>query len=155
MGLSVCTCRGSKDEFFIDDTDLGELTAVTISHDGSGTSPAWHLDHIEVTPTPSSRPNTPAGFNSSSTPQWLADVSGQPYAARRMSASSPTAGMRASLGAVQQQLRTSNSGGRGSPVPFSQSRAGLSGSAYLFPCDAWLDETLGGGLTKRRLPVAR
>jgi hypothetical protein len=147
-GFLCAHCRGSRDEFFVDDTDLGELTAVTISHDGSGTSPAWHLDHVEVTPTPSSRPTTPAGFNSSNTPQWPADASGQPCSARRMSASSPTAGMRASLGAVQQQLRTSNSGGRGSPVPFSQSRV-------VFPCNAWLDETLGGGLTKRRLPAAR
>jgi hypothetical protein len=28
-------------------------------------------------------------------------------------------------------------------------------ATYLFSCDAWLDETLGDGLTKRRLPVAR
>jgi hypothetical protein len=65
-------------------------------------------------------------------------------------------------GVQQQQLRKSGSYGArggGSPNPFGgqQGRqAGVgSSAAYLFPCGAWLDETLGGGLTKRRLPVAR
>jgi hypothetical protein len=148
--------RGSKDEFFIDDADLDELTAVTISHDGSGTSPAWHLDHIQVIPVSNSRPSSPAAYStSSSSPQWPAEGGGQQYPGRRVSASSPQCSMRVSLGAVQQQLRKSGSGRGGSAAPFSQSRAGLNGAAYLFPCGAWLDETLGGGLTKRRLPVAR
>lgn len=40
-------------------------------------------------------------------------------------------------------------------MPFSQSRTGANGAAYLFPCNAWLDETLGAGVTQRRLPVAK
>jgi hypothetical protein len=149
-------CRGAKDEFFIDDQDLGELTAVTISHDGSGTSPAWHLDHIEVLPWPSSAPCSPMGNSNSNTP-WLAGAADDAAVCqtRRMSAGSPPFGMRVSLGSPPQQLRKSSSGRNGSPVPYSQTRAGMYGEAYLFPCNAWLDETLGGGLTKRRLPVAR
>jgi hypothetical protein len=104
-----------------------------------------------------SRPNSPAAYstNSSSSPQWPAEGGAQQYPGSRVSASSPQCSMRVSLGAVQQQLRKSSSGRGGSPAPFSQSRAGVNGAAYLFPCGAWLDETLGGGLTKRRLPVAR
>mgnify|MGYP001807101871 CR=1 FL=1 len=104
-----------------------------------------------------SRPNSPAAYstNSNSSPQWPAEGGGQQYPGRRVSASSPQCSMRVSLGAVQQQLQKSGSSRGGSPAPFSQSRAGVNGAAYLFPCGAWLDETLGGGLTKRRLPVAR
>lgn len=148
-----CCCRGSRDEFFIEDSDLGELTAVTISHDGSGTSPAWHLDHIEVLHVPSSRPNTPSG-----SAQWLqaaaADAAvASPCSVRRMS----VGGSSPPFGAMQQLRKSGSSGARGggSPMPFGR-QAGVGGAAaYLLPCGAWLDETLGGGLTKRRLPVAR
>lgn len=170
--LTARCCRGSRDEFFVDDSDLGELTAVTISHDGSGTSPAWHLDHIEVLPVPSSRPNTPSGSllannngaGNSNSPQWLqadAAATASTSCVRRMSVGSspPIGGHAAPLGAVQQLRKSGSSGVRGgSPMPFGgQGRqAGVSSAAaYLFPCSAWLDETLGGGLTKRRLPVAR
>lgn len=143
----------------MDDADLGELTAVTISHDGSGSSPAWHLDHIQVTPGCCVRPSSPAaGSNSSSSsPQWLAaDGGGQQGAARRASASSPECGVPVLLGTVRQLRKSSSSSRAGSPAPLRHGcRAGVDGAAYLFPCNAWLDETLGGGLTKRRLPVAR
>ncbi len=42
-------CRGVKNEFFIEDEDLGELLEVTVGHDNSGYSPSWHLDHLVVT----------------------------------------------------------------------------------------------------------
>lgn len=148
-------CRGAQDEFFIEDADLGELTALTISHDASGTSPAWHLANVEVLPCgPCSQGGSSAVSSSmhrTSSPDLTAAA--DPYPARRASTGSPQLGM---WGASAQQLRKSTSRNGGSPVASSQSRAaGASSAAYLFPCDAWLDEVLGAGTAKIRLPVAR
>lgn len=41
--------RGAKDHFFFECADIGEFHRVTIGHDGSGMSPAWLLDSVEVT----------------------------------------------------------------------------------------------------------
>ncbi|KAG2423071.1 hypothetical protein HXX76_015587 [Chlamydomonas incerta] len=43
--------EGSEDVFFFPDPGLGEIGSVCISHDDSGDSPNWHLDHIEITNT--------------------------------------------------------------------------------------------------------
>jgi lipoxygenase homology domain-containing protein 1 len=43
------TCRGVKNEFVIDDEELGELLEVTIGHDNSGYSASWHMDHLTIT----------------------------------------------------------------------------------------------------------
>ena len=51
-------CRGSTDEFAIQDRELGMLEAVTVGHDGSGLKPAWHLQQVAVT-------------NSNSGQEWL------------------------------------------------------------------------------------
>lgn len=163
--MALLLLRGASDEFSISDVDLGELTAVTISHDGSGTSPAWHLDHIEVTPCPnsptlSSPPQcmTPVS-SSSNNHRYAPGFEGAPDEADyqtgpRGSTNSPSYGMRMSAGGTP-RLRRTNSRGN-TPVPFSQSRAGVcAGAPLLFPCNAWLDECLGGGVTKRRLTVSR
>eukprot|EP00775_Hariotina_reticulata_P013433 gene13433-13561_t len=50
LGGATAFDRGARNEFTFEDADLGQLTAVTVSHDSSGKSPAWHLDHITVTP---------------------------------------------------------------------------------------------------------
>ncbi|KAG2494439.1 hypothetical protein HYH03_007491 [Edaphochlamys debaryana] len=47
--------EGAEDVFFFPDPGLGELGSVCISHDDSGNSPNWHLDHVEVTHTGTAR----------------------------------------------------------------------------------------------------
>jgi PLAT/LH2 domain len=47
--LAPSPCRGARDEFVIEeDANLGKLLAVTIGHDGRGTSPSWHVEKVEV-----------------------------------------------------------------------------------------------------------
>lgn len=36
--------------------DLGTLQRIEIGHDGSGSSPAWHLDHVTITPKKTGKP---------------------------------------------------------------------------------------------------
>lgn len=40
--------RGATDLFTWEDTDVGPLQTIRVWHDGSGTSPSWHLDLVEV-----------------------------------------------------------------------------------------------------------
>ncbi|KAF5839075.1 Lipase/lipooxygenase [Dunaliella salina] len=40
--------RGVTNEFEIDDEELGELLEITIGHDGTSSSPSWHLDHAII-----------------------------------------------------------------------------------------------------------
>eukprot|EP00878_Enallax_costatus_P030567 GHUV01033298.1.p1 GENE.GHUV01033298.1~~GHUV01033298.1.p1 ORF type:complete len:165 (-),score=35.04 GHUV01033298.1:204-698(-) len=137
--------RGQKDDFVIEDVDLGELTAVTISHDNSGNSPSWHLDHIEMTPLgPPQQHQVPS--NSSTNPRTTNSGSSSPLhmsQSLRNSTGSPT---------MQQALHARllrDAGNSGSGV------SAVASVTYLFPCGAWLDEHLGEGLTERKLLVAR
>ena len=45
---SVRNCRGSYDEFTVRDTELGNLSHVTIGHDSRGSMPSWHLESLTV-----------------------------------------------------------------------------------------------------------
>ncbi len=49
QNISLLACRGSQTESRVTDTDLGDLTHIVIGHDGHGSSPAWHLDHVVIT----------------------------------------------------------------------------------------------------------
>jgi len=40
--------RGVRNEFHIEDINIGELQHVTIGHDNTGRGPSWHLDHLIV-----------------------------------------------------------------------------------------------------------
>jgi hypothetical protein len=117
----------------IDDADLGDLTAVTICHDGSGASPGWHVSHVLVQPLGAAAPGGGSGAASGSQPPSLAQ-------SRPSTAGQQQPQQQACARAAWQDARGT---------------AGGSGPVYIFPCDAWLDDTLGGGLTKRRLPAAR
>lgn len=137
-------CRGQRDEFIIEDADLGELTAVTISHDSSGISPSWHLDHVEVTPLGPVQQQQ-QHFTSNSTTHANPSSSGN---------SSPLHTSQS----LQQSLHSrllrdpGSVGGAGGSSVASTRDAGVT---YLFPCGAWLDECLGDGKTQRKLLAAR
>ncbi len=69
-----------------------------------------------------------------------------------------------SIGRSRAATRSSNSSLRSSLEPSvggeatagsGSHRAIIEGRTYVFPCNAWLDERLGGGCTQRRLPAAR
>jgi hypothetical protein len=155
-------CRGDANVFQIEDTDLGELTAITIGHDSSGNSSSWHLSHVEVTPLPFNPNSTqnPGHTTNFSCSGATSNSCGSPKSAF----SSP---MRLSMGRASQQgsmgLLASGSVAQrasvlGSPVAAAAAAAGVNAKAgvtYLFPCDAWLDERLGDGKTERRLLAAR
>ncbi len=40
--------QGERDVFTVSLPDLGTITAVTVSHDGTGPYPEWHLDRMEM-----------------------------------------------------------------------------------------------------------
>lgn len=179
--LACMRRRGKRDEFTIEDaSELGELTAVTVGHDGSGKSPAWHLDHVAVTPLYGQQQPGAAGAGSCS---WPGSPGAVPSAgsSRPGTPASPSAhgsssfrssGAGAACGPADVLLLSSGSGslrslrGRCSsgvllpatpaPVPAAASAApAAAGVTCLFPCGAWLDERLGDGQTFRRLPRAR
>lgn len=41
--------RAARDEFAWEGSAIGQLQSIRVWQDGSGNSPAWHLDMIEVT----------------------------------------------------------------------------------------------------------
>lgn len=41
--------KGGRDQFKLKLPELGPLQKLTVQHDNSGPSPAWHLDSVEVT----------------------------------------------------------------------------------------------------------
>ncbi len=51
--MSILHClvshRGTRNEFVIEDEELGDLLEITVGHDNTGRAPAWHLDHLTVT----------------------------------------------------------------------------------------------------------
>ncbi len=47
----VHACSGVKNEFVVEDEELGELLEVTVGHDGTGHHPSWHMDHMAITNT--------------------------------------------------------------------------------------------------------
>ena len=48
-------CRGCSDQFTVEDTELGDLSHVTLGHDSAGKSPSWHLEALVITHEPSGR----------------------------------------------------------------------------------------------------
>lgn len=40
--------RGQRDQFRLPLPDLGALQKLTVEHNNKGSSPAWHLDQVEV-----------------------------------------------------------------------------------------------------------
>jgi hypothetical protein len=158
--MLLCLCRrGAANEFHIEDTDLGELTAVTIGHDSSGNSSSWHLSHVEVTPLPSNANSThnPGRITNFSCSGGTSNSCGSP----KSTLSSP---LRLSMGRYSQQgslglLASGSIAQRASVlgIPAAAASAGVNAKAgvtYLFPCEAWLDERLGDGRTERRLLAA-
>ncbi|KAL3141352.1 hypothetical protein ABBQ32_004935 [Trebouxia sp. C0010 RCD-2024] len=45
--------RGCSDQFTVEDTELGDLSHVTLGHDSAGQSPSWHLEALVITHEPS------------------------------------------------------------------------------------------------------
>ncbi|GMH36686.1 hypothetical protein BSKO_04559 [Bryopsis sp. KO-2023] len=41
--------RGQVSSFTVDDVDVGSVEEVTIGHDGTGSGPSWHVEHLVVT----------------------------------------------------------------------------------------------------------
>ena len=140
--------RCSEDVFEVLDSYLGDLHAVTVGHDGTGPNPAWHLDRVEVQCI-GPAPMVPL------TPRLKAAAGEQPLSARSNASSSRVSFL---LGSVQ----TAGAGAAvaATPAPPPPPAAAAAsvvpvGKATLFPCNAWLDERLGGGVLVRRLPAAR
>ena len=40
--------RGQRDQFRLALPELGALHSLTVEHNNKGSSPAWHLDQVEV-----------------------------------------------------------------------------------------------------------
>jgi hypothetical protein len=156
------TCRGAVNELHIEDTDIGELTAITIGHDSSGNSSSWHLSHVEVTPlppNPSSNQNpgfSCSGGTSSSCSSPKGTLNSQLRSSMGRSSQQGSLGLLAS-GSMAQRTSALGSpgGGAGFAAAAAAGASARAGVTYLFPCDAWLDERLGDGKTERRLESAR
>lgn len=165
--MDANACRGGINEFHVEDSDLGELTAITIGHDSSGNSSSWHLSHVEVTPLPSNPNSTqnPTGTSNFSCSGSNSNSCGSPKSTLHspLRLSMTRSSQQGSLGPLASSSMAQRTGMSGSPglgtagVQTSVALAGVNAKAgvtYLFPCDAWLDERLGDGKTERRLQAA-
>ena len=88
--------RGSRDVFFLEMPDVGELTALKIGHDGGGFGPAWCLDRVIVSDEsdPSSAVVFPAGAKGKPGGRWLdEDASDSGVREVTLSPASPDAGV--------------------------------------------------------------
>lgn len=47
--LTSRVCRGIKNEFIIEDRELGPLSEISIGHDNSGEAPGWNLEYVLIT----------------------------------------------------------------------------------------------------------
>jgi hypothetical protein len=152
-------CRGSADAFEVLDTELGDLHAVTVGHDGSGPNPAWHLERVEVQ-CMGPAPMIPL------TPRLRAASGEQPLSARSNASSSRVSfklgqaagGAAAATGPAHAGPQGVSGGSMMAAMPAAAGAGGLGGpvgKVTLFPCSAWLDERLGGGALERRLPAVR
>ena len=49
--------RGATDVFIWEEGDVGPLDSIRLWHDGSGSSPAWHVDLVQITASQVGKPS--------------------------------------------------------------------------------------------------